>query len=228
MNLNISIIIPVLDEAAIINRIIDSIYGIPYQYFEVIVADGSPYGETINAIKRVEVKKVISVKGRPQQMNEGAAHAGGDILLFLHADTLLPNGAMQNISSVMEKGDFVGGAFDLGILSDRPVFRVIETVASLRSRVTKIPYGDQAIFIRKDYFHQIGGFGDMPIMEEVDLMQKIKRRGDRIFIIPDKVRTSPRRWEKEGVLYCTLRNWTLMTLYLLGFPAEKLVKFYKF
>jgi hypothetical protein len=127
----------------------------------------------------------------------------------------------------MENGEVVAGAFDLGIRSGRPVFRLIETAASLRSRITRVPYGDQAIFIRKDYFHATEGFREIPLMEDVELMRRIRKAGDRISIIPERVRTSPRRWEKEGVLFCTLRNWTLITLYFLGVPPEKLARFYR-
>src|SRR5208283_917067 len=227
-NDSISIIIPVLHEGPIINQTIGSIFDLPYDgEVEVIVVDGSPDGETLCAIGNNQVRKFLSKKGRAYQMNQGAANACGDILLFLHADTELPENALNTISSVMRKGDFVGGAFDLGIKSYRPVFRLIEIAASLRSRFTGTPYGDQAIFIRKKYFHSIGNFKEIPLMEDVELMRRIKKTRDKIYIIPEKVKTSPRRWEKEGVIFCTLRNWVLITLYSLGIPAEKLLKFYK-
>lgn len=227
-NYRISIIIPVLHEEPIINLALGSIFDLPYDgEVEVIVVDGSPNGETLSAIEKNEVRKILSKKGRAHQMNQGAAKACGDILLFLHADTELPKNALNTISSVMRKRDFVGGAFDLGIKSDRPIFRLIEMAASLRSRYTGVPYGDQAIFIRKEYFHSIGAFKEIPLMEDVELMRRIKKTGGKIYIIPEKVRTSPRRWEKEGVVYCTLRNWVLITLFFMGLPAEKLLKFYK-
>src|SRR5271157_1207165 len=198
MKNRISIIIPVVNEASIINMTVDSIFSLPYDgEFEVIVVDGSPSRETIGAIRKVEVKKIFSEKGRARQMNRGALNACGEILLFLHADTELPKSALNTISSVMGKGDFVGGAFDLGIKSRRPAFRLIEMGASLRSRFTRIPYGDQAIFVRKEYFHSAGGFKEIPLMEDVDLMSRIKNAGDKIYIISEKVRTSSRRWEKE-------------------------------
>jgi len=228
MKYRISIIIPVLHEEPIINQTLDSIFDLPYDgEVEVIVVDGSPHGETISVIRKNEVRKILSKKGRARQMNQGAVRACGDILLFLHADTELPKNALNILSSVMRKGDFVAGAFDLGIKSDRPVFRLIEIAASLRSRYTGVPYGDQAIFIRKEYFHSIGAFKELPLMEDVELMRRIKKNGDKIYIISEKVKTSPRRWEKEGVIYCTLRNWVLITLYSMGIPAEKLMKFYK-
>jgi len=225
---DISVIIPVLNEAAIINQVIDGIYRLPYdRTVEIIVVDGSPGGETFNAIKINDVKKFVSRNGRSHQLNEGSLNARGEILLFLHADTELPQNALNAISSVLDNKKYVGGAFDLGIQSGRRVFRLIETGASLRSRITRVPYGDQAIFIRKDYFDSIGGFSQIPLMEDVELMRRIKKAGDKIYIIPEKVKTSPRRWEKEGIVYCTLRNWTLISLYSMGVPTEKLAAFYK-
>ena len=141
--------------------------------------------------------------------------------------TRLSPDSFRLIEEAMLVSHYVAGAFDLGIKSKRFIFRVIEVVASLRSRVTKIPFGDQAIFIRKHYFHKIGGYKDIPIMEDVEIMKRIKRRGDKIFIIPQRVLTSSRRWEKEGVLHCTLRNWFLQMLYLLGVSPLKLSTFYR-
>ncbi|MBF0557543.1 MAG: TIGR04283 family arsenosugar biosynthesis glycosyltransferase [Nitrospirae bacterium] len=224
----ISIIIPVLNEASIINRTIDGILDLPFGgKVEVIVVDGSPHAETLNSIERQGIKKVVSQAGRSYQMNVGALDADGEILLFLHADTELPRDALEIISSVMRKGEFVGGAFDLGIESEKPVFRLIEMAASIRSRVTRIPYGDQAIFVRREYFRAIGGFSEVPLMEDVEFMRRIKWAGDKIYIIPKKVKTSARRWEKEGVFCCTLRNWALITLYSAGVPPARLAAFYK-
>jgi rSAM/selenodomain-associated transferase 2 len=228
MRPGISIIIPVWNEGAIINHSIERILALRYDDgFEVIVVDGSPDGGTVHSIREEEVKKLIAGKGRSVQMNRGAFQASGEILLFLHADTTLPNSALQKISALMDKGDVVGGAFDLGIDSERTVFRIIEAAAALRSRVLRIPYGDQGIFIRKDYFHAMDGFKEIPLMEDVELMRRIKETGDRIGIVGEKVKTSPRRWEKEGVLYCTLRNWTLISLYFLGVSPERLARFYR-
>lgn len=226
--MNLSIIIPALNEAPTINRTIDSIFDLPYDgTFEVIVVDGSPERETTGAIRREDVKKVFSKKGRAHQMNMGALSACGEILLFLHADTELPDNALNTISSVLSEGHYVGGAFDLGIKSDRSAFRLIEMGASLRSRVTRIPYGDQGIFIRKEYFDAADGFKELPLMEDVELMRRIRAAGDKIYISSDKVRTSSRRWEREGIVYCTLRNWVMIALYFLGVAPDKLVKFYK-
>jgi rSAM/selenodomain-associated transferase 2 len=228
MKPGISIVIPVWNEVPIINHSVERILSLKYKgSFEIIVVDGSPGGKTVRSIREKSVKKFFAEKGRSRQMNEGACHAAGEILLFLHADTLLPECALGKIANVMEKGDVVGGAFDLGIDSERLVFRLIENAASLRSRLTRIPYGDQGIFIGKDYFHAIGGFREMPLMEDVELMRRIKKAGERIAFIREKVKTSPRRWETDGILYCTLRNWTLISLYLLGVSPERLSRFYR-
>lgn len=223
-----SIIIPVLHEADTINSLIEHLYNQEsVESYEIIVVDGDPNGETISVIHYKEVTSIVSAEGRARQMNAGAAVARGEILIFLHADTELPIDALNQISSTMEKKQCVGGAFDLGIGADRLIFKIIAHLASLRSRLTRIPYGDQAIFIRRDYFYKIGGYRETPLMEDVELMQRIKKLGDKICILSDRVRTSPRRWEKEGVVYCTLRNWIISSLYFMGIPPNRLARFYR-
>jgi rSAM/selenodomain-associated transferase 2 len=202
MQLRYSFIIPVYRETEIINSTID--YLICLQKFagaEVIVADGDPQGSTLKQISNTGVKKILCPKGRARQMNCGAAKASGDILIFLHADTRLPENALKKIDTILEDKAIVGGAFDLGIDSDRFAFRIIEKMASWRSRLTRIPYGDQAIFIRRDYFLALSGFKDIPLMEDVELMQRVRRNQGKIFILKEKVKTSPRRWESEGFIY---------------------------
>jgi rSAM/selenodomain-associated transferase 2 len=222
-----SIILPVLNESSIINQTIEHVYRLGYGfYLEIIVVDGDTEGGTVYRIKNERVIKIISPKGRGRQMNKGASVATGDILLFLHTDTELPENAFRTISAVIDKKQYVGGAFDLGIKSGRLIFRLIEKMVYIRTRLTGIPYGDQAIFIKKDFFAGMNGYQEIPIMEDVELMRRIKKSGYKICIIPQKVSTSPRRYEKEGVVYCTLRNWMLMSFYLLGVEPEKLVKFY--
>jgi len=159
-------------------------------------------------------------------MNAGAAVARGEILIFLHADTILPDNALGKINRILRDPDYVGGAFDLKIDSDRLFLKYISARASLRSRWNRIPYGDQAIFIRKKYFDQIGGYKEIPLMEDVDLMRRIKKDGKKIFILPDKVTTSARRWESDGVLYTTMRNQILVRLFYLGISPHRLAKYY--
>jgi rSAM/selenodomain-associated transferase 2 len=228
MTPSVSIIIPVFHEAAVIDL---TLAGLRRQTFagnmEIVVVDASPQGDTLGAIQDKRIKKTHGKKGRGAQMNRGAEIAGGDIFLFLHADTALGEGALEKAAAVCADPDIAGGAFDLGIDSEGPVYRIIERAASLRSRITRIPYGDQAIFLKAGLFRQIGGFRDIPIMEDVDLMRRVKRSGARIEILPIRVFTSARRWEREGVVFCTLRNWSLIAFYLLGSPPDRLARFYR-
>jgi len=160
-------------------------------------------------------------------MNAGAFAAKGNILIFLHADTELPLSVLRRMNEFISRNQYVGGAFDLGIKSDKRIYRAIAFLGSLRSRLNRIPYGDQAIFVRRDYFNKIGGYKDVPLMEDVEFMRRIKRSGKKILISHDRVMTSARRWEEEGLTYCILRNWTLQILYFLGVSPHKLIKFYK-
>jgi rSAM/selenodomain-associated transferase 2 len=227
MKSSFSIIIPVLHESSIINRAVEHIRQIGAGFkVEIIVVDGDKEGGTINSIKHNDVVKIVSPRGRGTQMNKGAAASKGDVLLFLHTDTELPEEAFAGLSSVLNNRDYSGGAFDLGIESERRIFRLIEKLVFFRTRATQIPYGDQAIFIRRECFEALKGFKDITIMEDVEFMRRLKKSGHKISIIPQKVKTASRRWEREGILYCTLRNWALISLYSIGVKPEKLVKFY--
>jgi len=223
-----SIILPVLNETDLINPMMDHLESLEgSENCEFIVVDGSPDGGTIKAVTRQGVQYVKSPQGRANQMNAGAAMATGEILIFLHADTRLPRQALELINQAMTRQALIGGAFDLRIDTERPILKIIARIASLRSRLTRIPYGDQAIFIRRDYFNQMGGYPGMPLMEDVALMRRIKGAGGRIGFIPEPVITSARRWEEEGILYTTLRNWLLLSAYTLGVAPDKLAKYYK-
>ncbi len=223
----VSIVIPVLHEVSRINSLIEHLRDQEFhKNYEIIVVDGDPTGETINAIHHEDVKSIVSGRGRARQMNAGAAIAGGVILLFLHADTRLPDNALQTVSRVMKQEHYVAGAFDLGMDSSKLAIKMIARIGSWRSRLTRIPYGDQGIFIRRDYFRRIGCYKDIPLMEDVELMRRIKRMGDKIYIVPNRVSTSARRWEQEGVVYCSLKNVIISNLYYMGVPPDKLVRYY--
>jgi rSAM/selenodomain-associated transferase 2 len=224
----ISIIIPVWQEAAIINRQLAHLRGIEgAEACEIIVVDGSPEAETAGAIRPGGVITMVGPRGRGAQLNCGARAARGRLLLFLHADTRLPPKAIALIRQALGQPRVAGGAFRLGIDSPRPVYRWIEAAVRLRSCLTRIPYGDQAIFVKKSVFWQAGGFIESPIMEDVALMEQLKAQRHVIRILPAAVRTSARRWEAEGVVRCTLRNWTLITLYRCGVPPDRLAPFYR-
>ena len=222
-----SIIIPVLNESDRINSLIDHLHSQGFESScEIIVVDGDPQGGTVKETKAQDVVKITTDRGRGRQMNAGAAVARGETLIFLHADTMLPDGALEKISRVLENQEYVGGAFDLKIDSDTLFLRYISVRASLRSRCNRIPYGDQAIFLRKNYFDQIGRFKDIPLMEDVELMRRIKKDGRKICILPDKVTTSARRWQRDGALYTTVRNQVLVALFHVGVSPGRLAKYY--
>lgn len=223
----LSVIIPVYNEGAAINDAISHLLHVMSgSSAEIIVVDGDSRRSTVDKISFNGVKTTVGPKGRGPQMNAGAALADGDILLFLHADTILPDDAADHIRSSCSGRDYAGGAFRLGIDSAKPVYRLIEKMVSIRSRVTRIPYGDQGIFIKKQVFYAMGGFKNIPIMEDIDLMLRIRKKRGKIILLPSRVKTSPRRWEKEGVLVCTLRNWVLSLLFLMGTDPKALKKYY--
>ena len=223
-----SIVIPVINERKIIHTLLESLRqqaGI--RQCQIIVVDGDPNGSTLQVIDDPAVTQLTSARGRGLQMNRGAEEARGDILVFLHADTRLPPGSLSLIDRTLKDPRYVAGAFNLQIASARPVLKLIARTANLRSRVTRVPYGDQAIFIDRDYFVRMGRFREIPIMEEVDLLRRIRRNGDHICILREAVLTSPRRWEAEGPLYTTLRNQLLILLFGLGIKPEKIAQLYR-
>lgn len=222
-----SIIIPVLNEEDRIQSFLQHVKDISAgESVELIVVDADPAGSTLNKIRSGEATKLLSPGGRGMQMNRGVDAARGNVLLFLHADTFLPENALGHIKNALMDDTCVGGAFDLGIDSDRVLLRLTAWCASLKHRMTRVPYGDQAIFIRLDFFRALGGYREGPLFEDVELMKRIKKLKKKITIIRYRTKTSPRTWEKEGVLYTILRNWTLQALYLLGASPEFLVKYY--
>lgn len=231
MTPEISVIIPVLNEATRIVQTLDNLVqcaaGVSY---EVIVVDGDRAGSTIAQIPQDRGENISTLSappGRGLQMNWGAQLAQAPILLFLHADSQLPPKALKTISLWISDPSWVGGAFDLEIDSGHWSLQWIARLACLRSRLTRIPYGDQAIFLRTEYFHTLGGYPAIAIMEDVALMRQIRRRRDQICFLSDRVLVSPRRWETEGILYCTLRNWLLLSLYSLGVSPQRLASWYQ-
>ena len=226
--MEISVIVPVFREQAGINAFVRHLVDIfPADRYEIIVVDGSPDEETRKALDVPGISTLASDKGRARQMNAGAGQATAQVLLFVHADTRLPANSAQLIPSALKDENIVGGSFSLGIASKRPFLKLVEQVANLRSRWTRVPYGDQGIFVRRDYFHKIGGFKDIPIMEDLEFMTRIKKSGGKIEILPERVKTSARRWEREGSLYCTLRNWLIRIMYHFGVSADRISSFYR-
>lgn len=227
-NIDFSIIIPVFHESDIINSLIDDIRNTNRNFtIEIIVVDGGEYQDTIKAITDQNVICITSMKGRGIQMNAGARIAQGSVIVFLFADTKIPINLVSEIDKVIQTGLFQVGSFRLMIDSERLIYKILSRFINFRSKVTRIPYGDQCIFMKKEYFEKVGGYKNILLMEDVDLMRRIKRAGDQIYIIPTYVRTSARRWEQEGIIMCTIRNWMIRALYYLGIQPDKLAKFYR-
>jgi len=225
----ISVIIPVYGEAGCINRTIDKLKSSVSQMLwtiEIIVVDGDPEKSTLQSIKDPDIIKIVSPAGRGVQMNHGARAATADLLLFLHADTVLPENALKAILGISRDKGVAAGAFDLAIGDAHPAFRIIEKVATLRSRITRIPFGDQAVFFKSECFWALGGYKPIALMEDVDIMRRLKKKGYKIRFIADSVITSARRWKKEGLVYTTLRNWMLQLLFYFGVSPENLKMYY--
>ncbi|HAT15920.1 MAG TPA: glycosyltransferase [Microcoleaceae bacterium UBA11344] len=223
-NLKISIIIPALNEAPTIAQVISTARNA--ENVEIIVADGGSRDGTVE-IAQYEADRVIStIPGRATQMNAGAIASTGDILLFLHADTYLPHGYDTRARQALAKPGTVAGAFELKIDAPLLSLRLIEKGVNCRSHFLEMPYGDQAIFLKTATFNHIGGFPDWPVMEDFDLVRRLKKQG-RIEILPQAVLTSARRWQQLGVLKTTVINQIVIIAYFLGVSPDRLAFWYR-
>jgi len=208
----ISVIIPTLNEEKTISRCLEDIVDDPH--IEIIVSDGGSTDRTVEIAERYkDVKIISSPMGRGVQMNAGASYAHGEILLFLHADCILSTEAILNIRDIFENNRIVGGAFKIKLLSDKLPYRLIETGINFRSRVFKLPYGDQGLFVKRTVFMEMGGFKEMNVCEDLDFICRLKRCG-KIAILNEKIFSSVRRWENSGILRTSLRNQFLLASYV--------------
>ncbi len=220
----ISIIIPTLNEAESIGPTLKSTMA--GTNVETVVVDGGSSDGTAELARAFGVRLLTKAGGRAKQVNAGAGAARGDVLLFLHGDTRLPERFAQHVLEILAKPGTAAGAFSLGIDGREIWLRVIEKLANFRSRFLQMPYGDQAIFIGSDLFRALGGFPDMPIMEDFVFVQRVKRRG-RVALAPVAVNTSGRRWLKIGILRTTLINQAVLLAYFLGSDPERLARWYR-
>ncbi|MEH2262981.1 TIGR04283 family arsenosugar biosynthesis glycosyltransferase [Nostoc sp.] len=220
----ISIIIAAINEARNIKETIATTQN--RLNIEVILVDGGSQDDTVAIAQSLGVKVISSSPGRAVQMNAGAVASGGEILLFLHADTRLPTGFDEMICTALQQPGTVAGAFNLRIDAPLLSLRWVELGVKWRSHFCQMPYGDQAIFLTKESFQQIGGFPELPIMEDFELIRRLKRIG-RIVIIPTPVLTSARRWLQKGVFKTTLLNQLVIIAYLLGVSPERIRSWYR-
>ena len=220
----ISVVIPTLNEELALEKSIIAARG--SKDVEIIVSDGGSDDATLSIAERLADKVNFSPAGRGVQMNRGAAAASGDIFLFLHADTILPSGWDNHVREVLRDERVSGGAFLFSLSERSPLFSFISFMVNLRSRLLKLPYGDQAIFMKRESFDTLGGFREIPMMEDVEIVKEL-RRGGIFKILDSAVVTSSRRWEKEGRLWTTVRNLSLLFLYHLGVSPERLYRFYR-
>jgi rSAM/selenodomain-associated transferase 2 len=219
--LKLSIVVPVLNEAQEIGASLQGLAPLRRLGHEVIVADGGSADGTAQLAAPLCDRVVSSARGRGLQMNAGARHATGDALLFLHVDTVLPQDADLLVSESLQKR--MWGRFDVDIEGRHRLLKVVGWAMSLRSRLTGIATGDQAIFVRREAF---AGFPEIALMEDIAFSREMKRRGAPA-CLRERVRTSGRRWESRGVLRTIVLMWRLRLLYFLGARPERLARLYE-
>jgi rSAM/selenodomain-associated transferase 2 len=223
----LSIIMPVLDEAAGIASALDGLADLRRRGAEIIVVDGGSRDDTLERARSGAARVLSAPRGRALQMNAGAAAASGDVLLFLHADTRLPHDADRLVRDGLARTSRSWGRFDVTIAGRSPMLTVIATMMNLRSRFTGIATGDQAIFVRADAFHAAGGFPTIPLMEDIALSKVLKRNG-RPLCLRARVTTSGRRWDTHGVARTVLLMWRLRLAYFLGADPTRLARQYRY
>lgn len=219
----VSVIIPTLDEAAIIAETLAAASaGKPH---EILVVDGGSRDHT-RAIAQANAGRIVDAPaGRAAQMNAGAAVATGEVLLFLHADTVLPLDWIDAITRAVSDPRIVGGRFDVYLDGSEAIFRIIEALMNVRSRVTRIATGDQAIFVRRSVFQALGGYAPIPLMEDIEFSARLKRHG-RVACLRSRVGTSVRRWRRDGPWRTIVRMWWLRARYAWGTSPDRLARWY--
>jgi rSAM/selenodomain-associated transferase 2/rSAM/selenodomain-associated transferase 1 len=220
----ISVIIPALDEAEYVSAAVTS--AAQDRPHEIIAVDGGSRDQTVHRAREAGATVLESPPGRARQMNAGVAHATGNVVLFLHADTLLPQGYSNFISKPLHEPGIAAGAFSFKIAQPFPGSKWVERTTNLRSRWLRMPYGDQALFLRRSLFEELGGFANLPILEDYELIHRLCRCG-RVITLPQTVKTSARRWQHLGFWRTTLINSWLILAYRLGWPVEKLAATYR-
>jgi rSAM/selenodomain-associated transferase 2 len=220
--LRLSIVVPTLDEA---RRLPACLASARAASDDVVVSDGGSRDGTVALARALGARVVEGPAGRGGQLGRGAAAASGDVLLFLHADTVLPPGAREAVAGSLAAGA-EGGAFLLRFDDGRRIYRLGERFVAWRTRLSRLPLGDQAQFVRRDVYAAMGGYRDWPILEDLDFARRLRARG-RLAVLPLAVTTAARRYSTAGVARTLLTNWAIWLLYALGVPPQRLARLYR-
>ena len=220
---SISVIIPILNEAKILEKTLSQLQSELGQHELIVVDGGSTDGSVHIAEKYGRV--ITSELGRAKQLNTGAASATGDILIFLHADVWVEPGALASVATALSSG-YIGGGFQQKIDGTHFLYRAIEIAGNIRGKYLKVFYGDSGIFLKRADFEKIGGFPEVPILEEMEFSKKLRQLGKTTLVTPH-IHISARRWETKGILRTTLNNWLITLLYFLKFSPAQLAKLYR-
>ncbi len=223
--IKVSIIIPTLNEATQIQSSLEALQQYRQAGHELIISDGGSSDDTTSLCAPLADKILNSPAGRALQMNAGAHHASGDVLLFLHADTQLPEQALEPLIIQGQQAK-LWGRFNVKLSGQHPMFRVIESMMNLRSRISGIATGDQALFVHRQLFQDIGGFPEIPLMEDIGISQQLKKHSQPL-CLRLKVTTSSRRWEQQGIFRTILLMWRLRLAYFLGASPQRLAQQYR-
>jgi hypothetical protein len=220
----LSVIIPTLNEADVLGRTLERVERA--DGIEMILADGGSRDATREIAAQAGATVLVTAGGRTVQQNAGAAAARGRHLLFLHADTLLPDGYADLIRRALDRPATVAGAFRFRTDGSGAALRLVEWGANIRSALFRWPYGDQGLFMEKRVFDELGGFAPLPIMEDYELVSRLRRRGP-VVTLSEAAITSARRWQERGALRTTARNLAMVAGFHAGVPPERLARFYR-
>jgi rSAM/selenodomain-associated transferase 2 len=223
--LKISIIIPALNEQESIVKLLDRIAGYREQGHEIILVDGGSTDNTMRLASNKVDQILVSAPGRAMQMNFGAQRASGEILWFLHADSLPYSGAVEYINQALQRDPRCWGRFDVRLSGRHILFRVIESLMNWRSRYTGIATGDQAMFVQRTVFEQVGGFPQIPLMEDIALSKRLLRLHKPV-CLRTRVLTSSRRWHEKGIIATVVLMWCLRLGYFIGISPWRLHQWY--
>ena len=223
--LSISVIIPTLNEQENIETLISYLHRLD-SALELIIADAGSVDRTVEKARNLS-KVIHSARGRGVQMNEGAKAATGDILWFIHADCRPHPASIDAMAQALANENIIGGAFEYRLNQPGFKFRLAENLSNYKNRLLKLLFGDMGIFVRREIFEKMGGYKEIPLMEDMDFSKRLKKRG-KIVILPQRMNTSARRWIEDGYLLNSIRSWTFQSAWALGTSPYKLARWYRF